>query len=81
MNKREINFLKRSYKKESDGKIKERILILIHYYEGKSSREVGKILQCDQKLVFYWKSRYEKGRLEGLKAESPNLFLAVKRRN
>ena len=69
MNKKEIKLLKISYKKENDGKIKERILMLIHSYEGKSSREVGKILQCDQKLVLYWKNRYEKKGLEGLKTK------------
>ena len=69
MNKKEIKLLKISYKKENDGKIKERILMLIHSYEGTSSREVGKILQCDQKLVLYWKNRYEKKGLEGLKTK------------
>ena len=67
MNKKEIKLLKVAYKKEKDGKIKERILMLIHSYEGKSSRDVGKIIQCDQKLVLYWKNRYEKEGLEGLK--------------
>jgi len=38
MNKKELNFLKNVYKKEKDGKIKERILMLIHSYEGKTSR-------------------------------------------
>jgi putative transposase len=69
MNKKEINFLKQTYKKERDGKIKERILMLIHSHEGKSSRDVGKIIQCDQKLVLYWKNRYEKEGLEGLKTK------------
>lgn len=69
MNKKEINFLKRYYKKERDGKIKERILMLIHSYEGKTSREVGEIVKRDQKLVLYWKNRYEKEGLEGLKTK------------
>ncbi len=67
MNKYRINSLKKTYKKEHDGKIKERILMLIHSYDGKSSREVGKIIQCDQKLVLYWKNRYEKEGINGLK--------------
>src|SRR3989344_1681302 len=69
MNKKEINFLKKTYKKEKEAKTKERSLMLIHSYEGKSSRDVGKILQCDQKLVLYWKNRYEKEGLEGLKTK------------
>src|SRR3989344_5266568 len=72
MNKKEIKLLKISYKKENDGKIKERILMLIHSYEGKSSREVGKILQCDQKLVLYWKNRYEKKSLRLNKKRNGN---------
>jgi len=78
MNKKEIKLLKIAYKKERDGKIKERILMLIHSYEGKSSRDVGKILQCDQKLVLYWKKRYVSEGLEGLKTKprsgKPTLF-------
>lgn len=69
MNKKDINVLKKAYKKESNGKIKERILMLIHSYEGKSSRNVGKILQCDQKLILYWKKRYFQEGFEGLKTK------------
>src|SRR3989338_8439516 len=67
MNKKETNILKKAYKKEDDGKIKERILMMRYSYEGKTSREVGEMLQCDQKLVLYWKNRYEKEGPEGLK--------------
>ena len=69
MNKKEMNILKKTYKKEKDAKVKERILMLVHFYEGKSSREVGKIIQCDQKLISYWKKRYEENRFEGLKTK------------
>lgn len=67
MNKKEITILKKSYKRENDGKIKERILMVRYSYEGKTSRDVGDMLQCDQKLVLYWKNRYEKEGLAGLK--------------
>lgn len=66
MNKKEIDFLKKNYKKEIDHKIRERILMLIYYLEGESSRKVGKRLQCDQKLVFYWKKRYFSEGISGL---------------
>jgi len=69
MNKKQIKLLRTIYKRERDGKIKERILMLIHSYEGKTSREVGQIVKCDQKLVLYWKKRYEKEGLEGLKTK------------
>src|SRR3989339_2193382 len=78
MNKKQINILKKAYKKEDNGKIKERILMVRYSYEGKTSREVGEMLQCDQKLVLYWKNRYEKEGLEGLKTRprsgKPTLF-------
>ena len=67
MNKKEIIILKKAYKKEVDGKLKERILMVRYYFEGKTSRDVGNMLQCDQKLVLYWKNRYEKEGLVGLK--------------
>jgi transposase len=70
MNKKEINVLKKAYKKEDNAKIKERILILIHSYEGKSSRDVGEIMQCDQKLVLYWKKRYISEGFSGLKTKA-----------
>src|SRR3989344_3583222 len=69
MNKKEIIILKKAYKKESDGKIKERILMLIHSYEGKTSRNVGEMLQCDHALVLFWKKRYSSEGLEGLKTK------------
>src|SRR3989344_7104842 len=67
MNKKGIDILKRAYKKEINGKLKERILMVRYYFEGKTSRDVGNMLQCDQKLVLYWKNRYEKEGLVGLK--------------
>jgi len=78
MNKKELNFLKSVYKKEKDGKIKERILMLIHSYEGKTSREVGQIVKRDHKTVLTWKRRYVSEGLEGLKTKprsgKPTLF-------
>lgn len=67
MNTKEINILKNAYKKESDGKIKERVLMVRYSYEGKTSRNVGDMLQCDQKLVLYWKKRYGMEGINGLR--------------
>ncbi len=67
MNKKEVEILRKSYKKEKESKIKERILMLIYNFQGESSREVGRRIQCDQKLVLYWKRRYISEGLEGLK--------------
>lgn len=67
MNKKEIDHLKKSYKKETNIKIRERILMIRYSFEGKTSRSVGEMLQCDHALILYWKKRYEKEGLEGLK--------------
>ena len=69
MNKREINILKKAYKKESDGKIKERTLMVRYSFEGKTSRNIGEMLQCDHALVLYWKKRYVQEGIEGLKTK------------
>lgn len=67
MNKKEVAFLKKAYKQERDAKVRERILMNIYTFEGDSSREAARKLQCDQKLILYWKKRYRKEGLEGLK--------------
>lgn len=67
MNKKEIEILKKAYKKEKDAKIKERILMAEYSFKGESSRDIGERLHCDHKLVLYWKKRYLQGGIEGLK--------------
>src|SRR3989344_8694770 len=66
MNKKKVEFLKKKYKKEKNAKVKERILMLIYSFQGESSRNVGDRIQCDQKLVIYWKKRYLSEGLGGL---------------
>lgn len=68
MNKKETDILKKAYKKEADGKIKERILMVRYSYEGKTSRNIGEMLQCDHALVLFWKKRYVLEGIEGLKS-------------
>ena len=67
MNKRGIKFLKKSYKKEKDAKVKERILMMIYIYQKDTLRGVANKLNCDHKLVLYWKRRYLSEGLTGLK--------------
>lgn len=69
MNKKEIEFLKKSYKKEKDAKIKERILMMIFSFQRDTLRDVAGKLHCDHKLVFYWKKRYHLEGLNGLKTK------------
>ena len=67
MNKRKIEFLKKSYKKEKDAKVKERMLMIVYVSQKDTLRDVAEKLHCDHKLVLYWKRRYENEGLEGLK--------------
>jgi len=67
MNNKQIKILKKAYKKERDAKVRERILMIIYTSQKETLRDVAERLQCDHKLVFYWKERYKKEGLEGLK--------------
>jgi len=66
MNK-EIEILKKAYKEEKDAKILKRILMVLYTFKKEAIRDVGKRLNCSHPTVLYWKRRYEKEGLEGLK--------------
>lgn len=66
MDKKEVEHLKKSYKKETNIKIRERILMIRYSFEGKTSRSIGEMLQHDHALVLYWKKRYLSEGLAGL---------------
>jgi transposase len=67
INKKEVIFLKKAYKKERDAKVKERMLMMIYYFQGNTLRGVAEKLNCDHKLVLFWKRRYVSEGLKGLK--------------
>ena len=69
MNNKQIKVLKKSYKKEKDAKIRERILMIIYTAKKETLRDVAERLHCDHKLVFYWKKRYVNEGLKGLKTK------------
>lgn len=56
-----------AYRLERDVRVKERILMGSLLVEGRSTREVARMLHCPQSKVMYWKKRYEEEGLEGLK--------------
>lgn len=62
-----IEILKKASKKEKDAKILKRILMVLYTLKKETMREVGKRLNCSHPTVLYWKERYEKEGLEGLK--------------
>lgn len=67
MNKKEINILKKAYKKEGDAKVRVRILIVEYAFKGEPLRSIADRMHCDHKLVLYWKKRYIKEGLNGLR--------------
>ena len=58
------------YKKEKDPCIRERLLMIIWLKRGKTTYEVAELLDCPQSKVMYWKSRFEKEGLSGLRTRS-----------
>ena len=63
----ETSSLQKVYKEEKDPDVKERILIVIDLKRGKSSYEVGGRFDCPHSKVLYWKYRFEKYGIEGLR--------------
>jgi len=59
--------LQDNYKKEKDPYIRERILIVIELRRGESTRSVARRFGFSQGKVIYWKHRFEKEGLEGLR--------------
>ena len=66
MNKH-LKILNKASKKEKDAKILKRILIVAYVLKKETIRDVGKRLNCSHPTVLYWKMRYEKEGLGGLK--------------
>ncbi len=66
MNKH-IYLLKKAFKIEKDAKILKRILMIMYALKKETIRDVGKRLNCSHPTVLYWRERYEKEGLEGLK--------------
>ncbi len=66
MNKH-IEILRKASKKEKEAKILKRILMVLYNLKEETIRDVGKRLNCSHPTVLYWKGRYEKEGLEGLK--------------
>lgn len=56
-----------AYRLEEDVKVRERILMISLLKKGKSTYEVADMLHCSQSTVSYWKIRYDRYGMEGLK--------------
>lgn len=68
--KTNVKKLQKKYKEEKNPDIRERILMVMDYKRGQSSREVAKRFGCTHGKVLYWKDRFEQEGLEGLKTRS-----------
>jgi transposase len=62
-----LQFLKIKYHEENDAKVKQRLQIIIHLKGGKKQREVSDLLDLSVGIVPYWKSRFDKSGIDGLK--------------
>ena len=63
----ETSSLQKVYREEKDPDVRERILIVIDLKMGKSSYEIGGRFGCPHSKVLYWKYRFEKYGIEGLR--------------
>jgi len=62
----DINELNEKYKVEKDPRVKERLLALIHLYEGKNVKEVSAIVKRSIRTVERWISAWNKNGYDGL---------------
>jgi len=58
--------LDKLYKKETNLRIKERLLAIVHLYEGKNVYEVANILKRSERAIKYWLSRWNDQGYSGL---------------
>jgi len=55
------------YKSEPDGRVKERLLAIVHLYEGKSAEQISEFLKCSPTSVRTWRNRWNESGYQGLK--------------
>lgn len=61
--------LEQLYRTESIGRLKERLLAIIHLYEGKSTKEVSALVKRCENTVRDWRQRWNNGGYQSLKLE------------
>lgn len=59
--------LKECYECEMNPFVRERLLMMIWIGKGKTTYEVAELLDCPQSKVMYWKTRFEKEGIPGLR--------------
>jgi putative transposase len=63
----DVEELQTAYKRERDPYVRERLLIVTWLKKGMTTYEAAELLGCPQSKVAYWKGRFEKEGLEGLR--------------
>jgi len=61
--------LQEALKREKNGEIRERILILLLLNDGKTQQEIAKFIGCSKNKVSYWCAHGDPDKLESLKDE------------
>ena len=57
------------YKDEDDPDVRERLLMMVWLNKGKTTYDVADLLSCPQSKVAYWKGKFEREGLEGLRTK------------
>ena len=58
--------LEQLYRKEKDLRVKERLLAILHIYEGKNIYELVNILKRSKRTIIYWLGRWNRDGYKGL---------------
>ncbi len=64
--------LEKLYRKETNLRIKERLLAIVHLYEGRNVYEVADILKRSDRTIKHWLSRWNKQGYNGLIPQNRN---------
>lgn len=59
--------LEKLYRSEQNGRLKERLLAILLFYEGKTITEVSGLLKLTRQTLTNWLSAWNKGAYQGLK--------------
>jgi transposase len=65
-----VDTLWTTYREEKDPAVRERLLMVIWLEKGRTTYEVADLLDCPQSKVGYWKGRFEKEGVVGLRTRS-----------
>lgn len=61
--------LERLYSREHEGRLKERLLAILHLYDGKSTKEVSALVKRCPNTICDWRRRWNERGYQGLKLE------------